>query len=157
MGIGVLVAACHDPACDAVSEAPRVEVGAGWESFQPLADGDLVEVEHGFQGGSHVFGALHAWGIVQDATRNPGIPRVTFQIVHGGDAIGGFTNVRTAFQTVADGVLEALAQQAIFADEVDPGDLLGETVTLRAEIVDKCGTTASGDVDVQLADSDTGF
>jgi hypothetical protein len=62
----LLLCSCEvQPSCSALDPAEAwLAVGAGYDAFAPLVDGDVMEVERGSQGGMHVMvagqaGALH--------------------------------------------------------------------------------------------------
>ena len=151
----VLAGCGPDPACEAVGDVPpSVQLGSGIDTFVPV--GGTVEVSRGFQGGIHVWGALRTTGLAQDPSRRTRLPLVTLVLLEDGAAIGGFSRVAMALQPVADGVLEGLALQAVF-DATDPGDVVGDTVTLHAEVLDFCRTRAEADATVEIIDADTGF
>lgn len=153
----LLVGCGTDPACEAVAgTAPSVTIGTGTQVFAPVADGATVELERGFQGGIHVYGALRTAGLAQDPSRRARLPIVTFRTLDDGVAIGGFSNVATTLQPIGDGVLEGLALQAVF-DSADPTDVIGQIVTLHAEVRDFCSRRADADVSVEIVDTDTGF
>lgn len=57
------------PMGDAAREGPYVELGAGRSGFEPVHDGDALELVAGPQGGWHVFLAVRAHGIAVDGSR----------------------------------------------------------------------------------------
>jgi len=58
---GALGAAGCEPTIPANYPAPpAVEVGSTAGNFAPLVDGAMVTINHGFQGGYHVWGAVRA-------------------------------------------------------------------------------------------------
>lgn len=68
----------HDPAwitsapdaCKSPSSGdPVIAIGEGQSAFAPLADGDVVPIEAGAQGGHHVWLALHVSGLRQMGSR----------------------------------------------------------------------------------------
>lgn len=70
-GAAALLAGCpggSDPHPDAGPDgdggAPVVELGTGGiDVFEPIADGDTVELVHGCQGAQHVWIGVRAWGL----------------------------------------------------------------------------------------------
>jgi hypothetical protein len=48
--------------------APELQLGTGKDSFEPLAEGQTVELIHGPQGGWHIWGSLRARGLASPLT-----------------------------------------------------------------------------------------
>lgn len=154
----VLLSCGADPACDEVAGLdPALTVGTGIETFEPLTPGGTIELDRGFQGGIHLWAALRTVGLAQEDGHRSGLPVVTLRTLDGDTPIGGFTRVSTAFRDLGDGVLEAVAVQAVF-DDPDRASVVGRTVTLHAEVRDLCRTAVEADVSVEVVDTDdTGF
>ncbi|MCK6528693.1 hypothetical protein L6R50_14415 [Myxococcota bacterium] len=61
-----VLAGCMDTDCGALAqEDASVEIGWGEDEFHPLADGDVVDLYAGSQGGHHVWGAARTAGIAR--------------------------------------------------------------------------------------------
>jgi hypothetical protein len=59
-----------------------VALGTGWASFEPLADGQDLELVYGPQGGWHIDLSLRTTGLDADATA------ITYSAVHEGVSMG---------------------------------------------------------------------
>lgn len=142
-----------EEACaDAAAAGPALEVGTGETSFETLNDGDELQWVFGSQGGFHVWGSLRASGIVQaasDSLDDPDNPLVSFVVLDGETEIAGFHDLPHHFTAATAATLESLGDRLIFY-ETDEAYLDGLAVVMHAEVVDACGTTLGGDINVVL-------
>ena len=65
-GLLVALVGCDaDVDCEeAAAVAPTLRVGVGEYDYAPIDHGDVVEVDHGGQGGSHIWVSLRTEGLV---------------------------------------------------------------------------------------------
>ena len=145
--------ACDD--CAKVGEG-WLEIGTGGSEFIPLEEGDPVEVTYGSQGGRHIWGSLRVAGILQgdelffDAQN----PEIDFQIFKGEDVVAGYTDLKRHF-AVNNDQMELIGETLVLQSGLADGDAL----TIRATLLDKCGTELTDSVDVVFSGSgdDTGY
>lgn len=80
----ILLGGCSTPCGDPA--AAWVELGRGPDAFRPVADGEVLLVERGAQGGMHVWGALRAGGIdpgpdsYLQGIKDGSLPTVAFEL-----------------------------------------------------------------------------
>lgn len=142
--------ACEPDPCALTTEPPTVQLGTGTTTFIPLDDGDTVPYARGPQGGTHIDGALRIAGMVYQASRAPldgimlgDLPQVAMRTTENGTAVGGFSTRPMAFAPVSatspDGVVVGV--QVIF--EEDASVHVGKSLELSADVIDRCGASAS--------------
>ncbi|MCB9683628.1 MAG: hypothetical protein H6735_01145 [Alphaproteobacteria bacterium] len=145
-GLVVVAAGCDPEAQDACAQASklsaRLELGNGIEDFgRPIADGDLVQVAYGMQGGQHVWMSVRTVGLVPGRHRTLGndqdVPVFEVRLL---DEDGGTVETQTFdFFAMAGTVEEAtLALGTFFVPYEDEGTV--RSWTLEGEAVDVCGT-----------------
>lgn len=149
-----LLAACEpdDPCSVAATVEPSMRLGTGETSFTPLHDGDQVEQVWGGQGGSHVWIAYRAEGLVtgQDGVFKPYEPgpSVALSLTSGdGTPIGDGSSQR-ALHGDETGAEVAGIQLYLWPNEDLELDL--SLVTLQADLVDTCGTELTRSVDLRV-------
>lgn len=150
------LAACpaSDATCEAAAETEGVlEIGTGEADFEPLADGDALQVHWGPQGGQHVYGALRAEGLVSDPTNfDPDLlPVVDFTVTSGDTFLAGYEELPRFFQHEGDVILlvgDTLPLEWIEAWAEEGWD--GRDVTIAAHVVDPCGRELSAERAVRL-------
>lgn len=141
LAVFVLLAACDpdsEAACAAAAEEEGLlEIGTGAEGFEPVADGDHLQIQSGGQGGHHVYGSLRASGVVQGIFEGETDPVVTFEVLDGeGTVLAGYEAYPRHF-VQEDEALVHFGDTLIL--EANPGSLDGVEVTLVAELEDACG------------------
>ena len=52
---------------------PSLEVGTGKDAFEPVDDGDSVVIQHGPQGGWHIWTGIHSQGTSDSVSILPGV------------------------------------------------------------------------------------
>ncbi len=147
---------CDPASVDACAEAgalPGVlEIGTGWDSFDPIEDGDIVAVSWGMQGGLHVYGSLQVGGVVQgllgDSQAND--PIVAFYILLDGELFGGYGAYQRHLTEDEDGVLSIIGDELVL-NNWDPAVVNGLEVILTATIIDGCGRTLTAERTVTLS------
>jgi hypothetical protein len=136
-GLLALLGGCHPVEPDVCAAEATLAAGLGASAFGVMEEGGAVPYELGPQGGFHVWGALHATGIVPgnpDRYDDPDNPIVTFVLQGEDGPLGGFAGLPVVFN--ADG--EAFGIQLFLsftADDTTPGT----PVALTAELDDACG------------------
>lgn len=127
---------------DLSNEPPWVEVGTGWESFIPVAEGDGVPLIRGPQGG------FHLWTSVR-VSRHFDPEKVEVTTWAEGGLPPGYDHLpaRLTLQPFADGY-ERLGLRAFIYNET----LIGQTVTLKVEVVDSTGRKGSDERTVVITD-----
>lgn len=128
--------------------APEVIVGEGQGDYLPLADGDVVQVEAGPQGGYHVWVAYRA----KNLTRAGSITRVTGTVA----ALSYETNpYQVIFSLDLDEggycELHGLRFQIDSAD-MPVASLLGHTLDITVEVTDQDGDVGVGTRTVVLSE-----
>jgi hypothetical protein len=141
--------ACDD--CSKVGDG-WLEVGTGGVEFEPLEAGDLIAPTFGSQGGQHIWGSLRVAGILQgdalffDAQN----PEIDFQIFRGADLVAGYTDLKRHFAVNGD-QMELIGETLFLEMYPERGD----TLTIQATLLDKCGTELTDSVDV-IYDGESG-
>lgn len=150
-----LLAAC-DPgaqACEDAAAIPGVlDVGTGESAFEPIADGDEVQVSWGSQGGKHVYGSLRAEGLLLPVVRLSADddPLVDFALAYAdGTVITGYGGLPRTFQQEGDA--------AVFTGEILQLDWREEghdglEVVMSARVEDGCGRVLEGEKRFTLFD-----
>ena len=160
---------------DVADAEPTLELGTGSTGFRALEEGDPVETGYGFQGGDHVWLSLRSTGLHPGYDEAPAPPspfvggrggmeevagrdRPTVTATLGGD-VGTVASVGDMPVLLEDGAAEAVTlflQGPFSSVEMDPAWATetdraqaeaaeAETLLLRAELTDVCGTTVSAE------------
>lgn len=128
------------------SGPPSLALGTGQTHFEPLTDGDPLDMLRGPQGGFHVFGSLQLTELVGGSGPiETDIPHVGFSLVT--DEQEEVAAWATRPLWVPDG--ELIGQLVVFSHPVPPS-LDGVGATFSAEVTDRCDSTASDAVSVVL-------
>jgi len=153
-GCFTFVGAC-DP-CDAVVGPAVVEIGTGFDAFEPLPA--TLQVQFGLQGGTHLNGALAISGLFYEpldllGTNADKLATTTFQSIDSaGEAVGGYEQIPVDFRDGDDGRGVRVPEPVVFF--VPDGSVFaGQVLTLRASVEDICGNRAEASADVEV----TGF
>ncbi|MCA9494907.1 MAG: hypothetical protein KC621_33490 [Myxococcales bacterium] len=155
-GLAVAVAACDPEVEDACQQAStlsaRLELGTGIEDFErPIADGDLVQVAYGMQGGQHVWMGVRTTGLLPGQHRTLGndrdVPVFELQLL---DEDGLVQGEQTFDFFAMSGTAEeaTLALGTFFVPFQDEGTK--REWTLVGEGVDVCGTIVEDEHPVLL-------
>ncbi|MGE0792423.1 MAG: hypothetical protein AB7S26_42505 [Sandaracinaceae bacterium] len=107
----------------------QVTLGVGEGVYHDLAEGQTLQLVHGCQGAQHVWVALRASGI---EPRGPIIDLALTRDRDGSVVSQPFT-VRVSFDRAASGHDELAGLTLVVPD---PGQAIGEALTLRANVVD---------------------
>lgn len=136
-GLLALVGGCQPVDPSTCEDEASLTAGLGASAFGTLDAGGPVPYELGPQGGFHVWGALHATGIVPgnpERYDDPDNPIVTFVLEGEDGPVGGFAGLPVVFND--DGDAFGIQLFLTFtADDTTPGT----PVTLTAELDDACG------------------
>lgn len=146
-GCGVVGGEC-DPTCN-FSGAPTALLGGGTSQtgFVNLSDGDEMTVTLGPQGLYMVTPSVRVQNMDtgQSGQRTSCEPEVLIEIIKDGSVIGGSAREHIGLTKTANGG-EALGVFTPFTAETD---YLGMVVTLRAQVSDACGNSATDELDVR--------
>jgi hypothetical protein len=150
----LLVAACALGACappsssepDAGAPLPSdfpLELGTGRETFQPLADGDTVYLEAGFQGLQHVLASVRSDALAE------GRYMTDFSLVHtDGTRLSEASRVRAPYAD-AGGEVSLTGYRVVVGDDtVDAA--VGAQAVLRVVVEDGEGGQAADERRVQV-------
>lgn len=156
--VGACAPASDAPADDGClpGDAPTLDLGAGASAYEPLDDGDTVELIHGAQGGFHVVIALDGEGLdVAEGSRAPAVLT---------GAIDGVPTASTSpyldFRcNKLTGSMQSFGTLLIFTPTEAqlqglsvPEYLDGRTVEIHAELTDRSGRVVSADRTVVIHD-----
>ena len=132
------------PAASCVEGEPRIELGTGETSFEPLEDGDPVIVVNGPQGGQHILGSLKTWNMT-------GIATVHFTIQRASDQSYVSDQVyRLQLFEEGDCAWSYIGMYGYLGFVAAPNDdsFLWLDAIMRMEVTDENGRTASDEVTV---------
>jgi hypothetical protein len=118
---------------------PPLEVGTGLSGFEPVSDGQSLEVIFGPQGGYHVWAAIRA--SKKDVT--PDRAQVRVKLIKDGTVLS--ENPYQLNLVDSGGFYEWYALQALVPD---PAVVDGQTVTVRIELSDRIGRSAADEVTI---------
>ncbi len=128
--LALVLTACPHTA-DPPPGEPRIEIGTGdIGEYQPLMDGDMVNLIRGAQGGQHVWVALRAW----DLNTAPALIELIFENDAGDATISIPFTVRLSFndEVPADADFTQISGLALMVP--NPDDILGNPVRIRARV-----------------------
>lgn len=149
IGLLALGAACSDDA----GPAPEVELGTGTTEFEPLTDGQELEVIRGPQGGFHFHVHARMSGIEPGSPDMPGLlsnPRTSFAaFLEGGDQIDlMFPPYRLGYVDLGGGDYELPSGRILQILEESVPAIYGQRVRLTVSVEDDAGRQASTEVTV---------
>lgn len=132
-------------AVDAGEEGPRVEVGTGSLEFEPLVDGQTVDLVSGPQGGGRYDG-FHIWFGARTWDLNPEQINVTFQLLAASDRSELASLVWTTnFRAGQFGAREIWGATPTISDCCLAK---GQRLLMRVEVQDQEGQTAEAEIEV---------
>lgn len=145
---GVVGLACALAAAACTGGDPgevAVELGTGAEAWQPLADGAILDLHLGPQGGEHMFATARISGLWPgERTDGSDDPRVGFAVFDTAGTVwsAALRPMRRPFIPCAAGGYELAGGSTVFL--VDGADALdGTEVELRVDVEDAFGAAAS--------------
>lgn len=133
-----------DP-CKPDGQEAVVVVGEGSEVYAPLAEGDVMAVEAGPQGGHHVWVALRARGLESRGS----LISVTGRAEAISATVGPFATI-LELHPAEDGWCEVAGVRFQVDQEVPMEALDGQTMSLTAEVRDEAGAVADDTREVVL-------
>ena len=142
----IVVALAAGGGCAASDPGSAIaDLGVGHQSWQPLADGDVVELQLGPQGGRHMLGNVrieHLWpGEREDGTD---APRVGFTVTDEDGAVwsADVRPMRRSFVVCQAGGFELDFGARVYM--VDGAESLdGQSVEMRVDVEDATGAGSS--------------
>ncbi len=142
--------------CDDISEPASLEIGGGSDAtrFVELEDGDELPVALGPAGGMVLFLSLRARGIhpgKQGPAEQRYAPLSRIELFFEGQSVG--LGGGRAVLTDADQGAEWLRTAVLFYSEELWPEILGQTLTVRAEINDECGNFATDELNAVVAEN----
>ena len=137
---GLVVLLALAPGCAGGAEPPAqgvVELGTGEWRFEPLADGQEVELAHGAQGGWHLWTSVRTLGLEPEGVQL----EVTTTVI--GDPTSATTSRgRIELTELEDGRCEFIGWPAVLGE---PACAIGHTLRIRGVVTDARGTVATGE------------
>jgi hypothetical protein len=134
-----------DP-CKLDGQPPRVVVGEGRTAYAALADGAVMPIEPGPQGGHHVWVALRTQGLGSRGS----IISITGQVAEIPASVGPFDTI-FQLRPVADGWCEVSGVRFQVDQQLPVTALDGRVMSLTARVSDKTGDAAADTRNVVLA------
>lgn len=108
-----------------------IELGTGFDAFEPLEDGQEVPIIAGIQGGFHI------WGAIKGGDLDGSQVTMVFELEQGGEVVGG-ANYVDALTTNDAGEFEYPAVAVVF-DETNPKLYDGKPTIMRIRLTDAQG------------------
>jgi hypothetical protein len=137
---GLVVLLALAPGCGGGGEPPAqgiAELGTGEWQFEPLADGQEVELAHGAQGGWHLWTSVRTLGLEPEGVQL----EVTTTVVD--DPSSATTSRgRIELTELDDGRCEFIGWPAVLGE---PACAIGHTLQLRGVVIDARGTVAAAE------------
>ena len=136
----------HIEAPPCASGEPVLEIGTGEDVFEPIRDGDAIEVIHGTQDGHHILGSLRTQNTAH-------IAAVRFQIIANADGVA-ISDQTYRLMMLPDGTGEPCAWTTIgmyaYLGRIDPGNapFLLHPVTFQMDFEDDYGRALSQSVEL---------
>jgi len=127
---------------------PVVVLGAGEETFAPLNDLDVMELDAGDQGGHHVWTAIRMRNLKQGS-----FLQLRAHVPELGLDIGPYTSFRHFGDDPSVGYCEVVGQFFQVDTSVDVSTLIGKSMELTAQVSDAEGDTAEDTRTVILQDA----
>lgn len=137
---GVVVLLALAPGCAGADEPPAqgvVEVGTGEWQFEPLVDGQEVELAHGAQGGWHLWTSVRTLGLEPEGVQLD----VTTTVVDD-PASATTSRGRIKLTEREDGRCEFIGWPAVLGK---PACAIGQPLRLKAVVTDARGAVATGE------------
>ncbi|WP_437665326.1 hypothetical protein [Sorangium sp. So ce1182] len=141
---GLVVLLGLAPGCAGGDEAPGqgiVELGTGEWRFEPLADGQEVELAHGAQGGWHLWTSVRTLGLEPE-----GVELEVTTTVLGDPSSETTSRGRIELAELEDGRCEFIGWPAVLRE---PACAIGHTLRVRGVVLDARGTVATGERQVR--------
>ena len=108
---------CSDPSAPAADAGPPfIELGTGERAFEPLSNGDPVEIVFGPQGGYHVWGTVRAGNVRGGDPNNlqdPSNPTTTFEVRVDGERVDAFASSYTQGLKTSENGFEMVGRTVI--------------------------------------------
>jgi hypothetical protein len=136
-----------DPCKPSLDKPAEVEVGQGQNEFAPLADGEIVQVERGPQGGYHIWLAIRVANLQRSGSRTS----ISAVVVMKQAALASYQAIFT-FDPEEGGTCRLYGLRY----RIDTGgfnyqELLGAELDLTVRVSDRSGTSAEGQKRVVLS------
>lgn len=139
--------------CESVTEPAALQLG-GYDDaqagFVALGDGDSMALVLGPGGGYFLWVSIRAWGMYPGETGRGGDaedPKIGVEALWQGSLVG-YSFATHLGLTVTDAGAERLGIFVIIDPSSSPLGFIDQLVTLRGEITDACGNTATDELDV---------
>jgi len=129
-----------EPSCEKLAEqTASIELGTGFESFEPIADGDVLSASWGNQGGQHIWSSLRVSGVHRGDQMSVGLaglatrPTVHFTLESGGHVLARYSAESQAITHLSGGrgdlfgatsfiLLNPYETPQFFPEDFDPDD-----------------------------------
>ncbi len=142
VAVALLLASC-EPA------EPAVELGTGLYAFEPLVEGEPIEVVFGPQGGYHLEGSIRVQGLQAgdaESLSDPSNPTIRFEVLLDGESIllsGDYTQGLEVAPVEDRPWSHQMIGRRVILDIEDDDPLVDEQVELSVEVADVDGTVVS--------------
>ncbi|MBT8493344.1 MAG: hypothetical protein KJO07_09835 [Deltaproteobacteria bacterium] len=133
---------------------PRVELGSGESSFEPLVDGDEIEVVLGPQGGYHLVGSARVGGIDPGNPNDLGDsdnPTTTFRVFVGSSRFDAMASTYTQGLKSAGNAEYEMIGRFVILDILDDAELDGMMVRFEVDVLAADGAGMASDSRTLLA------
>ena len=150
-----LVALCLSLSGCADNGLAEVELGTGEIAFEPISEGQDLELIRGPQGGYHFLVSIRTKNLVggdRGDLGNPTNPTITLDVVHDGESliiIGPITQGLDAAPVSERPFTHQMTGRFAIVDVADDEQLEGEIVTLSVVVEDSEGVIVEDSVDVR--------
>ncbi|WP_434046707.1 MULTISPECIES: hypothetical protein [Sorangium] len=137
---GLVVLLALAPGCAGGDEPPAqgvAELGTGEWQFEPLADGQEVELAHGAQGGWHLWTSVRTLGLEPE-----GVELEVTTTVIGDPSSATTSRGRIELTELEDGRCEFIGWPAVLGE---PACAIGQPLRIRGVVTDARGTVATGE------------
>ena len=145
-------AGCDKTCADLADLEPSIEIGTGWQGFEPISD--TTGFERGAQNGFHIYGSVRATGLHGGSglliNKKTPVLTYTLKAIDGG-LTGGFSEFQRQMKTLPDGTIERIGDLVIL-NTFDAAGAEGVDVDLFVEIQDTCGRSASATATTTLSE-----
>ncbi|NUQ75103.1 MAG: hypothetical protein HUU21_16255 [Polyangiaceae bacterium] len=138
-------------ACKPAAPAePVVVIGGGQTSFQPLAAGDVVQVEGGPQGGFHVWLSIRMKNLHQAGTTTS----VAVYEMGATEPLGTFVSAQS-YSRADEGFCDLLGMrcQLTLKSAFDDQNILGDSMQVVVRVADESGDLGVGEQILTLSDN----